>query len=162
MTDPRWWKGTRGEWYVIIQFLLLGLVAVGPKWIPNLPAWPPPWSLVGLAGGAALGAIGLVLIGAGLWALGPNLTPMPHPKDDATLVETGAYRLLRHPIYGGLLYGAFGWALINASTLTLLYAAVLFIFFDLKSRREEKWLAKKLPAYADYQRRVRKFIPFIY
>jgi protein-S-isoprenylcysteine O-methyltransferase Ste14 len=28
--------------------------------------------------------------------------------------------------------------------------------------REKRWLAAKFPAYADYQKRVRKLIPFVY
>ena len=39
---------------------------------------------------------------------------------------------------------------------------VLFIFFDLKSRREEFWMRQKLANYGNYQARVRKLIPFIY
>ncbi|RPI93163.1 MAG: isoprenylcysteine carboxylmethyltransferase family protein, partial [Chloroflexi bacterium] len=45
---------------------------------------------------------------------------------------------------------------------TLIYAGLLFVFFDIKTRREERWLARKFPEYAGYQQRVRKLIPFIY
>jgi protein-S-isoprenylcysteine O-methyltransferase Ste14 len=31
-----------------------------------------------------------------------------------------------------------------------------------KSRHEEQWLSAKFPAYAAYQKRVRKLIPYIY
>jgi protein-S-isoprenylcysteine O-methyltransferase Ste14 len=41
-------------------------------------------------------------------------------------------------------------------------AAALFFFFDLKSRQEERWLAEAYAGYQDYQRRVRKLIPWIY
>jgi protein-S-isoprenylcysteine O-methyltransferase Ste14 len=72
------------------------------------------------------------------------------------------YGVVRHPIYSGLIFGAVGWALINASLLTLVYAIILFVFFDIKSRREERWLARKFPAYDEYRRRVRKLVPFVY
>ncbi len=58
--------------------------------------------------------------------------------------------------------GAFGWALVWGNLLTLFYAVILFIFFDIKSRREEKRLADKFPEYSDYQGRVCKLIPFVY
>ena len=63
-----------------------------------------------------------------------------------------------------LYYGdaAFGWAGVVQGWLTLLWALVLLVFFDIKSRREEAWLLARFPAYADYQRRVRKLLPFIY
>jgi protein-S-isoprenylcysteine O-methyltransferase Ste14 len=46
--------------------------------------------------------------------------------------------------------------------ITLLLAAILFLFFDMKSRREEKWLSNKFENYPAYQQRVRKLVPFIY
>jgi protein-S-isoprenylcysteine O-methyltransferase Ste14 len=39
---------------------------------------------------------------------------------------------------------------------------MLFLFLDLKSRREERWLCAKFPDYPAYQRRVRRLIPFVY
>ena len=38
----------------------------------------------------------------------------------------------------------------------------LFIFFDMKSRREERWLQEKFDGYGRYKMRVRKLVPFIY
>ena len=57
---------------------------------------------------------------------------------------------------------AIGFALSVQGWLTLFEALALAVFFDIKSRREEVWLAEHFPDYADYQRRVRKLIPFIY
>lgn len=162
MNGAPWWRGTRGEWYVVAQVGIFLLVGFGPRELLGVTAWGRPLSLITLVIGLALGGLGGLLGLAGLFYLGANLTPLPHPKDDATLVESGAYALVRHPIYSGLILVAFGWALIVASPLTLLYALILFIFFDLKSRREERWLLRKFERYADYQKRVRKLIPFIY
>lgn len=162
MSEQPWWKGTRGEWYVVIQLLLFALLAFGPTSLPQWPAWPSPWSTIAIILGLILGGIAAVLIVAGILSLGRNLAAVPHPKDDATLVETGAYKLVRHPIYGGIILGAFGWALLRNGTLTLLYALILFLFFDFKSGREEKWLSRKFPKYRAYQERVRKLIPFLY
>ena len=39
---------------------------------------------------------------------------------------------------------------------------ILFLFFDVKSHREEKWLASKYADYGHYQKRTRKLIPFLY
>lgn len=162
MSDTPWWKGPRGEWYVVLQFGLFALVGLGPKALPGLPRWPVPWSTLGLAAGLLLLAAGGLLALWGVYSLGRNLTAVPHPKEDATFVENGAYALVRHPIYSGIILGSLGWAMLNASTLTLLYAAILFIFFDIKTRREERWLDRKFSEYASYQQRSRKLIPFIY
>jgi len=106
--------------------------------------------------------MGGLLAVAGIFGLGANLTALPYPKDEATLVETGPYRLVRHPIYSGVILMAFGWALWVHGWLTIGYAIILFVFFDVKSRREEQWLKGKFPDYAAYQKRVRKLIPFVY
>jgi protein-S-isoprenylcysteine O-methyltransferase Ste14 len=105
---------------------------------------------------------GSILALAGVLRLGSNLTPLPYPKSDATLVETGPYALVRHPIYSGLILAAFGWALFVHGWLTLSYAIVLLIFFDVKSRIEERWLSEKFTGYAKYRKRIRKLIPWVY
>jgi protein-S-isoprenylcysteine O-methyltransferase Ste14 len=105
---------------------------------------------------------GLVLALAGTLSLGRNLTPLPRPKSDATLVVTGAYRLVRHPIYSGILFLVLGWGLWLNSFLVIGYALIFFLFFDIKSRQEEVWLVEMFPEYAGYRKRVRKLIPFVY
>lgn len=107
-------------------------------------------------------ALGGLLAGAGMFRLGANLTALPHPKDDAVMVETGPYRLVRHPIYSGGILAALGWGLWVHGWLTLGYSLLLFLFFDLKSRREERWLSDQFPGYAAYRQRVRKLVPFFY
>ena len=80
----------------------------------------------------------------------------------AVLLEQGAYRFVRHPIYSGILQLAIGWALFVNGWLTLLYTAILFMVFDRKLRREEEILRRTFPGYTAYAARVRRLIPFIY
>jgi protein-S-isoprenylcysteine O-methyltransferase Ste14 len=157
-----WWKGTRGEWLVVAQFVLMGLVFVGPRTMAGLPASVFPFPTARAAAGIALMVAGSVLGVAGFFRLGRNLTPLPYPKDGSTLVETGPYALVRHPIYSGGIALSLGWALAVNGWLTLGYVAALFGLLDVKSRHEEQWLSAKFPAYAAYQKRVRKLIPYIY
>lgn len=158
----KWWRGLNGEWYVVAQGVLFAVVLLAPRTLPGWPAWLPPWDGLALVGGGGLVLAGLALSGAGVLFLGRNLTALPRPKASATLVQSGAYALVRHPIYSGLILLAFGWALLVQGWLTLVYALMLFAFFDIKSRREERWLAEKFADYAAYQRRVRKLLPWIY
>jgi len=159
---PPWWKGARGEWLVVAQILLIALVFLGPRTIAGRPAWPFPFARACPVVGGVLMLGGIALLAAGGARLGRGLTPLPFPKDGADLVQTGPYALVRHPMYSGGLVLAFGWALFVQGWLTLAYVIVLFVFLDAKSRREERWLAEKFPAYGAYQRRVRKLIPFVY
>ena len=160
MSSTGWWRNARGESYVAVQMVLVLLVLVGPRF--GAGVGEPPWSTITTAAGSLIGGAGLILCLAGVQRLGRNLTPLPRPKHDATLVEDGVYAVVRHPIYGGLSLAALGWALAWRSPVTLGLSVLLFLFFELKSRREEQWLRQRFPRYAAYQHRVKKLIPLIY
>jgi protein-S-isoprenylcysteine O-methyltransferase Ste14 len=146
-----------------VQGLLFALVVLGPRSVKGLPSWSSPVAAIASAVGAVLMLAGGALAIAGLLGLGrDNLTALPYPRDESTLVVSGPYRLVRNPIYSGLIFAAFGYALWVNGWLTLGYAATLFIFFDIKSRKEERWLAEKFPDYPAYQARVHKLIPWVY
>lgn len=162
MDKQPWWKGPNGEWYVVVQLFLFGLVAFGPARLPGWAVWDASWRTISIVAGLILGGLGTILVLGGLFSLGGNLTAVPRPKANAHLVEHGAYRWVRHPIYSGIILGSFGLGLLRGGWLALLYALILLLFFDVKSRREESWLREKYVGYADYQKRVRKLIPFLY
>ena len=157
-----WWKGSRGEWYVVAQLVLFVLVAFGPRTTTPLPALSGFYAKAAMGFGIVLMAIGGGLIVTGIANLGRNLTPLPFPKEGGELVQTGAYSLVRHPVYSGAIALAVGWACTVRGPLTLAYAVLLFLLFDAKSRREERWLETKIPSYAEYRKRVRRLIPFVY
>ena len=151
--------GNRGEGWFLIQAILLVLILIAPfaPEVTNLDLSP----LLRAAGAAAM-LLGGVLVVAGIFGLGPSVSPFPKPREDGALTTRGPYALVRHPIYTGIILGSFGWGILTASGLTLLLALVLFFFFDAKSRREEAWLSEKYPGYVAYQQRVKKLIPWVY
>lgn len=152
--------GARGEGWVAIQVvLLLAVVVAGVRFGPD---WSGPLRLVGILAGIAAIAAGAILVLRGSVDLRGALTPLPHPRDDASLVETGVYGLARHPIYGGLILAALGWSWVQASLPALIAAVALAAFFVLKSTREETWLLARYAGYAAYRTRTRRFIPWVY
>jgi protein-S-isoprenylcysteine O-methyltransferase Ste14 len=160
MTGPRLPDlGPRGEGWFAIQMLLFAAIALAGS---VGPAWGGAARAAGLAVGASLVACGGLLSVRGVLDLRENLTPFPKPLPRARLVESGAYRLARHPIYGGLILGAAGWALATASPVGLAMTIVLVVFFDLKSRREEDWLARQFEGYTAYRRRTKRLLPWLY
>jgi protein-S-isoprenylcysteine O-methyltransferase Ste14 len=151
--------GPRGEGWVALQ----GVILIALGWAGTLgPAWDGLARLVSMVAGAMLLLGGGTLAARGLLDLRENLTALPHPRDGATLVDRGAYHRVRHPIYGGLVLAGFGWGLVWASPAALAIAALLVVFFDLKSRREEAWLADRFADYPAYRARTRRLIPFVY
>lgn len=150
--------GPRGEGWVLIQGMLLVAVAAA-GWTLG-PDWSGPLRLAGAVVGIMLITGGLVLAFRGVVDLNGALTPLPRPRDGAELVETGAYAFVRHPIYGGLIVVAFGWAIVQASMVAVALAAVLAAFLSVKSAREEVWLERRFPAYAAYRARTPRLIPW--
>jgi protein-S-isoprenylcysteine O-methyltransferase Ste14 len=154
--------GPRGEGWVIGQLALLALLVVVS--IPQLPLlWPASgigW--VRLAPGLVAMALGGWLAFRGFTDLGDSLTPMPRPRADGRLVESGIYARLRHPIYAGLMLAGIGWSVLTASPPAFLVTLLLAAFLDAKARREEAWLLDHYPGYADYRRRSKRFVPGVY
>lgn len=159
---PPWWRGERGEWFVVGQFALMLLVVFGPRAIGGFGgATLPAASLRRAAGWVLIAAAGAVAFAARRH-LGRNLTPLPYPRAGGHFVDTGPYAFVRHPMYSALILGSIGIALLARGWLTFVYAGALFALLDVKSRREDRWLVQRLPEYRDYRRRVRRLVPFVY
>lgn len=162
-TRKGWRSGERGEYLVLLQgVLLIGFVLLPvyrpTEWHMNSPTlFYLRWGI-----GIPLGLIAAIFIVKGLLDLGKNLTPLPYPKPDGQLVQSGIYSLVRHPLYSGLIFAAFSWTIFQLSLSHLIATAILFVFFDVKSQKEEAWLTEKYPEYSEYQQRVKKLIPGLY
>jgi protein-S-isoprenylcysteine O-methyltransferase Ste14 len=151
--------GPRGEGWVLLQGVFIVLAAAA-AWSLG-PDWSGPLRVAGVAVGIALIAIGLLLIFRGVADLQGAMTPLPSPRDDAELVETGMYGRVRHPIYGGLILAVFGVAIVQASVIAVAVAGCLAIVLRLKSGLEEDWLEARYPGYSAYRARTPRFIPRI-
>ena len=121
------------------------------------------WSrtVVILAGTALFLAGGVVGI-AGVWVLGKNRTPFPHPREGSALVQHGIYAHVRHPLYLSVMLASLGWVLICQSWPALVAALVLIPFFRAKASSEERRLRDKFPGYEDYENRVPRFVPRVW
>jgi len=147
----------RGGWWVVGQFLLLfAIVILGytcrATW-KSLPIF-----ICGLAFLLASAICGI----SGALTLGRNLTPFPKPVATAQFVQHGIYALIRHPLYTSVFCAAVGWSLVWKSWPALAVSLLLGVFFDAKARHEERWLRQQFLEYAGYERRVRRFIPWIF
>lgn len=150
----------RGGWWVAAQLPLLVLAYFIPLWTGR--EMGGDWFGVLRYGSLLLIGSGALMTLAGTVALGRGLTPFPKPLPKSQLRTGGAYALVRHPLYTGILLISIGWSLYQASLAGLLIDAMLFVFFDRKAAREEVWLAEKFSDYRAYRGRVKKLIPWVY
>jgi protein-S-isoprenylcysteine O-methyltransferase Ste14 len=160
--NPESWRGQRGEYWFLLQVLLiLGFVLLPVYRLAEFTLDPP--GLYWFWGGAAvIGVLALIVLSKGSLDLGRNLTPLPYPKNDGQLVQTGIYGIVRHPLYSGLTLAAISWAMAQLSLSHLIAAIILFAFLNAKANREEDWLTEQFPEYTDYKKRVKKLIPWVY
>jgi protein-S-isoprenylcysteine O-methyltransferase Ste14 len=113
--------------------------------------------------------IGLFLFALGLgfavWArlhIGHNWGSPMSKKDQPELVTSGPYRLVRHPIYSGILVANLGTA-VGLSWSWLIAVTLAGVYFIYAARVEERYLSDQFPdTYPEYRRTSKMLIPFIF
>jgi len=143
-----------------IAFLALpGLFAI---LVPRILAAIDPWRGHGLPIGWAFVGAGLIIIVWCAWdfyAKGRGtLAPWDPPKH---LVVNGLYRLVRNPMYVGVLVLVGGIALVGGSVVVAAYLAFLAAVFHVRVvLNEEAWLAKHfLSEWEAYAAAVPRWLP---
>jgi protein-S-isoprenylcysteine O-methyltransferase Ste14 len=115
------------------------------------------------------GGIGLALFAVGvafaIWArvnIGRNWgTPMSQ-KQEPELVSSGPYRLVRHPIYSGILVAGIGTA-VALSWAWLIAVALAGVYFIYSAIVEERNLTEQFPnTYPAYRRSTKMLVPFVF
>jgi protein-S-isoprenylcysteine O-methyltransferase Ste14 len=88
-------------------------------------------------------------------------TPMSQ-KDDPELVTTGPYRLVRHPIYAGIVLASVGTA-VALSWAWLVPVALAGAYFGYAALVEERNLARQFPdVYQAYMRTTKMIVPYVF
>jgi protein-S-isoprenylcysteine O-methyltransferase Ste14 len=154
--------GPRGEGWVALQILGLGLVVLAARFAPSETSSGIPTATAWIGGAVMLLGVAVVIAGSIELRRAAAFTVLPDPRPGGKLVETGPYRYIRNPIYAGLILASLGWALMRLSVLATLAAVFLAVVLDLKRRREEQWLVERFPGYAAYRERTKAFVPFVY
>jgi len=118
---------------------------------------------------AALQWILVVTTAAGFWFvwwarihLGRLWSDWLTKKAGHHVVDTGPYRLVRHPIYFGLMFAALATAIEKGTSFALFGAAILTSGFYAKARLEERFLREELgeDVYDAYTRKTPMLLPF--
>ena len=117
-----------------------------------------------------LGVVGVLFVTVGVYfaiwarvALGTNWSGKVMVQKEHSLVMSGPYSLVRHPIYFGGLLAILGSCLVLGQVFG--FICLIFFVFGLavKSRQEEAMLQKQFPnQYSSYSRKVKMLIPWLY
>lgn len=124
--------------------------------VPQLPLIAGP---VGLA----LLASGLTLRAWSMRTLGASYTRTLRTQSEQRVVDTGPYRLVRHPGYAGSLLTWTGFALTSRSMpVVAVVGALLGRAYHQRIGAEEKLLQRDLPGYTAYSTRTKRLAPFVW
>jgi len=138
---------------VIMLFASLGFVAL--LVVPALDhrfGWSavPPW---GVVVGNLLTAVGLYLVYR-VYRVNSFTSATIQVAADQTVVSTGPYAVVRHPMYASASIWVIGTPLALGSYWGLLAVAAMLPFLIWRLIAEERLLALRLPGYTEYQKRV--------
>ncbi len=127
------------------------LILPGPGW------WP-------VALGLGVFASGLALRGWAVRELGRFFKFTVVVQAGHRVVDTGPYRLIRHPSYAGLLMAALGLGIALGTWLSIPSCLVPpLVGFGLRLAHEERVLARELgEPYRSYMRRTRRLVPGVW
>ena len=146
-------------WRVIGGAIAAGYVLAAFGVGPRLPAGVP-WGWIGLG----VFAVGAVVRWWAIHHLGRFFTVDVAVAQDHRVVDTGPYRLVRHPSYTGLLLQLTGLALSlnhGLSLLVILLPVTTAIIYRI--RVEERALLTRLGgAYASYICATKRLVPLVY
>ncbi len=150
-TGP-WWR-----WALIVSAVMFFFSSRVPKW--HLQLFPR--NMVTEGATLALTAAGISIA---IWArrhLGANWSSAPSLKEGHVLVTSGPYRLVRHPIYAGILVALLGSGLAGSAIWLYIFAVFCAIFLY-RARVEEQLMLGQFPdEYREYRKRTKALIPFL-
>ncbi len=115
----------------------------------------------------AVAVAGIRLTAAGvalaMWArllLGENWSAAVSIRKNQELIRMGPYRIIRHPIYTGMLLGLLGTAVVVGEVRSLLALVSLGLGFYLKARKEEVFLLREFAAgFEAHAKHTGMFLP---
>lgn len=144
--------------YLAFILIYIGSTAPYPLNIQLLPN-----SAIVLVVGFALASAG---IGFAIWArrqLGGNWSGTIQLKEHHTLVTSGPYGIVRHPIYSGITLLVIGSAIFAGNISGLIAIGCVIIFSLMRIFAENKLMLKTFgKRYSEYSKSVKAYIPAVW
>ena len=84
-------------------------------------------------------------------------------QEDQKVIDTGLYKIVRHPMYGATVVLFLSMALVLGSVISFIIFLIYPFLISKRIKNEEEVLEKDLEGYVEYKNKVKyKMIPFIW
>jgi protein-S-isoprenylcysteine O-methyltransferase Ste14 len=146
-------------WLAIATGVTLGIIA--SRWFPSANIQSS--SLLLGTFSLVLLVVGLTIRWVAIFTLGRFFTVDVAIQTDHSVVESGPYRLVRHPSYSGLLLSFIGLAIFFGNWLSIvgLLVPVTLAVLNRVAKEEHALLVSLGSPYAAYCARTKRFIPYV-
>ncbi len=152
-------KNTKGEWYLVSQFILI-ILHILQGWPDNTNLNYEIFKYIQILG-IIISSNGIINLILAFYHLGHNLSILTIPVKNSTLITKKSYKNCRHPIYKWLLYISLGISIYKLSLFHLLLLIMLSYILKLKATTEEKKLLKLHSSYEKYIKTTPAIISYI-
>jgi protein-S-isoprenylcysteine O-methyltransferase Ste14 len=147
--------GTMTFFFVVYYFILVS--NVGRVDIPSLPLKRFMMIL-----GTAMIVTGCAVNIKGRFNLGKNWANHIKIYKEHTLVQTGMYKIVRHPLYASIILMFYGGCLVYRDILAFAAVSIVFVpFMYYRARQEETLLLQRFPEYEEYKKKTGMLFPMI-
>ena len=143
---------SKGEWYFFSQILLILLHLLPPY--PKIENIAFTINVFCIIIGLVISIKGLIISIQAFIDLGDNLTPLPYPMDESSLIKDNSYQNTRHPLYKGILFISLGICIFSLSLRHLILFLALAYILKMKAIKEEEKLRIKFPEYRSFMKEV--------
>ena len=149
--------------FFVFEFTLMLVLLNIPYWFTN------PFSLIQIISWILL-SISILLLGQSIYFLAKyggsrkrkNFSANFEFENTISLVKEGVYKYIRHPMYGSLLFLAFGAMFKYISFFTAPLTVLILFFLIFTAKIEEKENIKFFGFdYKEYMKKTKMFIPFV-
>lgn len=146
----------RARWGMVIQAISYVLLWINNFWVRTPPNWRVATAVLFLI-------FAVLLSWTATHALGQHWRMDAGLNADHELVRTGAYRVLRHPIYASMLCTFVGTGLMITPVPWFFAAALVFIVgTEIRVRVEDKLLVVRFgEQFQNYARTTSAYVPFV-